>query len=178
MGSNQETLKMRGLSAFLVFLSAALCVNAGHYYRRYHPRRPAPFKSIAEIVVGDPRFSTLLAAVKAAGLVETLSGPGTFTVFAPSNDAFAKIPTLALNDLLSKPEALKAVLLRHVLPNKILSFDIPKGSTPVRTVGGEDITVVRTYSKIKIQSSAGQARVVIPDVKANNGVIHAVDTVF
>lgn len=134
--------------------------------------------SIAEIVVGDARFSTLLAAVKAAGLVETLSGPGTFTVFAPTNDAFAKIPEAALNDLISKPEDLKAVLLRHVLPKKVPSSAIPKGSTTVATVGGEDITVVRTYNKIKVMSSAGEAKVIIADVGANNGIIHAVDTVF
>merc|ERR1711973_842243 len=137
-----------------------------------------PFKSIFEIVEGDPRFSTAVLAVKVAGLEETGRRPGTFTGFAPTNDAFAKIPTSALKDLFTNPEALKAVLLRHYLPNELPTSAIPNGSTTVKTAGGEDITIIRSHNQIKIQSSAGQANVVIPDIKANNGIIHAVDTVF
>merc|ERR1711973_922030 len=178
MGINQREKepiqnKMAGsLSILLSLLSVAL-VNGGHhgyYSSRSKPVvKAAPTMSIAEIAAGDSRFSTLLAAVKAAGLAETLSGPGTFTVFAPTNDAFAKIPADALNGLLAKPDDLKAVLLRHVLPNR---------STPVATVGGEEITVLRNYNTIKVKSSAGSAKVILADVAATNGVIHAVDTVF
>merc|ERR1711973_188375 len=80
--------------------------------------------------------------------------------------------------LLAKPDDLKAVLLRHVLPNKVPSSAIPNGSTPVATVGGEEITVLRNYNTIKVKSSAGSAKVILADVAATNGVIHAVDTVF
>jgi len=119
-----------------------------------------------------------LTAVSAAGLVETLSGPGTFTVFAPTNDAFNKIPSDALTALVGDPAALKAVLLRHVLPTKIVSSAIPKGTTSVKTVGGEDIAVTRNNYGVSIRSSAGSAKVILADVGATNGVIHAVDTVF
>merc|ERR1711997_138836 len=87
-------------------------------HRQYTPRvkaAPAPAKTIAGLVVSDSRFSTLLGAVKAAGLVDTLSGAGPFTVFAPTNDAFAKVPQDALTALLADKEALTAVLLRHVV---------------------------------------------------------------
>merc|ERR1711973_435538 len=187
MGINQREKepiqnKMAGsLSILLSLLSVAL-VNGGHhgyYSSRSKPVvKAAPTMNIAEIAAGDSRFSTLLAAVKAAGLAETLSGPGTFTVFAPTNDAFAKIPADALNGLLAKPDDLKAVLLRHVLPNEVPSSAIPNGSTTVGTVGGEDITVLRNYNTIKIKSSAGSAKVILADVAATNGIIHAVDTVF
>ena len=78
-----------------------------------------PTKTIAELAIATPQLSTLLAAVKAAGLVDTLSGPGPFTVFAPTNAAFAKVPSDALAGLLQDKEALTAVLLRHVVPAEI-----------------------------------------------------------
>merc|ERR1712198_491301 len=158
-------LNMSGLLKIVLVVLALGLAEAGHssYGGGSYRKRPAPrvaSKSIAELVIADKKnFSTLLAAVEAAGLVETLSGPGTFTVFAPTNAAFAKIPESALNGLISNPAALKEVLLRHVLPNKIPSYAIPSGSTTVGTVGGEDITVMRSMSKIKIMSSAGEAMV-------------------
>merc|ERR1712240_471212 len=181
MGFNSEQpKKMANTITILLSLVSAVLVQGGHHggYRSRPVTKAVPTMSIAEIAAGDARFSTLLAAVKAAGLAETLSGPGTFTVFAPTNDAFAKIPADALNGLLAKPDDLKAVLLRHVLPNKVPSSAIPNGSTTVGTVGGEDITVLRKYNTIKIKSSAGSAKVILPDVLATNGIIHAVDTVF
>merc|ERR1719458_2471341 len=112
---------------------------------------------------------TRLAAVKAAGLVDTLAGAGPFTVFAPTNDAFAKVPKDALNALLADKEALTAVLLRHVVPGAALTAqDVPVGSTDVKTAGGEEITVTRD-NYIKVKSSAGGAGVVAFDVLATNG---------
>merc|ERR1711997_819534 len=122
--------------------------------------------------------STLLAAVKAAGLVDTLSGAGPFTVFAPTNDAFAKVPQDALSALLADKEALTAVLLRHVVPGAIKAKDAPLGSTTLGTAGGEEIVVTNAPSGVAIKSSAGSANVIIFDVLASNGVVHAVDTVF
>merc|ERR1711882_24976 len=138
----------------------------------------APTKNIAELAIATPQLSTLLAAVKAAGLVDTLASAGPFTVFAPTNEAFAKVPKDALNSLLADKDALTAVLLRHVVPGAALTAqDVPVGSTDVKTAGGEEITVTRD-SYIKVKSSAGGAGVVAFDVLATNGVVHLVDTVF
>merc|ERR1712154_561993 len=122
-------------------------------------------QTIAELVVGNPNFSTLLAAVTAADLVDTLSGEGPFTVFAPTTSAFEKVPSDAL-------------LLRHVVPGAALQGkNIPPGDTKLETAGGEEITVTRD-NYIKIASSAGSAHVVLFDVLAINGVVHALNSVF
>merc|ERR1712106_165217 len=135
-------------------------------------------QTIAELVVGNPNFSTLLAAVKAAGLVETLTSEGPSTVFAPTNSAFEKVPADALSGLLADKEALTAVLLRHVVPGAALQGkNIPPGATKLETAGGEEITVTRD-NYIHITSSAGTADVVLFDVIASNGVVHAVNSVF
>merc|ERR1711942_373283 len=100
--------------------------------------------SVPEIVSTNSDFSTLLAAVSAAGLVEALSAEGPFTVFAPTNEAFAKIPSESLASLLGDKDALTAVLARHVIAgSKILSGDIPQGVTTVKTLGGEEVQVIR-----------------------------------
>merc|ERR1719330_2086114 len=144
----------------ITFLSSLLLVAAapgGHYKTK---AAPAPTKNIAELAIATPALSTLLAAVKAAGLVETLAGEGPFTGFAPTNDAFAKVPADALAALLEDKEALTAVLLRHVAP-----------------AGGEEIKVSRN-KYITIKSSAGEAGVIAFDILATNGVVHLVNTVF
>merc|ERR1711997_881993 len=141
---------------------------------------PAPLKSIAGTAAATPALSTLLAAVKAAGLAETLSGKGDFTVFAPTDDAFAKLPAGTVESLV-KPEnidTLKAILLRHVLPNRIMAGDIPSGTTSVATVGGENIDVINNGNVVSIKSSAGSANVIATDINTSNGVVHLVDTVF
>merc|ERR1712154_457138 len=156
-----------------------------HQHQPVHHNQVAPVaakvapKTIPELVVSEPRFSTLLAAVKAADLVDTLSGEGSFTVFAPTNDAFKKVPEEALTGLLANKEALKAVLLRHVVPTAIQGKNIPPGTTALTTAGGEKIDVTRDEKNlIQIQSAAGSAYVVLFDVVASNGVVHAVDSVF
>merc|ERR1711997_745693 len=136
-------------------------------------------KTIAELVMSEPRFSTLLAAVKAADLVDTLNGEGPFTVFAPTNEAFKKVPEEALTGLLADKEELKAVLLRHVVPSSLGGKNIPPGTTALATAGGEEISVRRDNNNlIQVQSTAGSAYVVLFDVIASNGVVHAVDSVF
>merc|ERR1712083_1268811 len=130
--------------------------------------------TIAELVVSDSRFSTLLAAVKAADLVETLSGEGPFTVFAPTNAAFEKGPKEALAGLLENKEELTKVLLRHVVPSAIQGKNIPPGTTNLATAGGEKIDVTRNQNNIiQIKSDAGSAFVILFDVIASNGVILA-----
>merc|ERR1711962_340306 len=144
-------------------------------------RGAAPaLKSIAGTAAATPALSTLLAAVKAAGLAPTLSGKGDFTVFAPTNDAFAKLPEGTIPTLL-KPEnkqQLADILLRHVLPTRIMAGDIPRGTTKVKTVGGEEIEVINNGRGVSIKSSAGTAKVIATDIMTSNGVVHLVDTVF
>merc|ERR1712122_403202 len=143
-------------------------------------RGASALKSIAGTAAATPALSTLLAAVKAAGLAPTLSGKGDFTVFAPTNDAFAKLPEGTIPTLL-KPEnkqALADILLRHVLPTRIMAGDIPRGTTKVKTVGGEEIEVINNGRGVSIRSSAGSARVIKTDIMTSNGVVHLVDTVF
>jgi len=168
----QTTLTYLALAALTSTATAA----PGHGYSRQAPA--APTQTIAELAIATPQLSTLLAAVSAAGLVETLSGEGPFTVFAPTNDAFAKIPTDALTGLLADKDALTAVLLRHVVPGAALKArDVPHGTTTLQTAGGEDIDVTRNRY-INIKSSAGEAGVIAFDVLATNGVVHLVNSVF
>merc|ERR1712241_372417 len=135
-------------------------------------------ETIVSKAIATPALSTLVAAVQAAGLVETLSGKGDFTVFAPTNDAFAKIPEADLNGLLADKDALTAVLLRHVLPTRIMAGDIPSGTTTVETVGKVPIDVINNANGVSIKSSAGSANVIATDINTSNGVVHLVDTVF
>merc|ERR1711920_101004 len=174
--NNHLSLNMKTFIS-LTCLSLVACSPGGGYHSRTRTA-PAPTKNIAELAIATPQLSTLLAAVKAAGLVDALAGEGPFTVFAPTNDAFAKIPSDTLNGLLADKEALTAVLLRHVVPGAALTAqDVLVGSTDVKTAGGEEITVTRD-NYIKVKSSAGGAGVVAFDVLATNGVVHLVDTVF
>merc|ERR1712165_591842 len=162
----------------------ATAASAGHHQQnrqQQNPRqrRAGPTKNIAELAIATPSLSTLLAAVKAAGLVDTLVGPGPFTVFAPSNNAFAQIPSAALNGLLADTPALTAVLLRHVVPGAIFAKNVPPGETVLDTAGGEKITVTRDANNyISIRSSAGESFAIAFDVAATNGVVHVVNKVF
>merc|ERR1712079_586066 len=177
--SDQTTTEIMYSTTSIVAVATLLAnVGAAPGHGHYRKAAPAPTKTIAELAIATPQLSTLLAAVKAAGLVETLSGEGPFTVFAPTNDAFAKIPADTLNGLLADKEALTAVLLRHVVPGAALKArDVPHGTTPVKTAGGEEIEVTRNRY-ISIKSSAGKAGVIAFDILATNGVVHLVNSVF
>merc|ERR1711872_893016 len=112
--------------------------------------------SIAKAAIATNSLSTLVTAVKAAGLVETLDGDGSFTVFAPNNDAFAKVPQNALRNLLQPEnvEQLRSVLLRHVLPNIRLAADIPFGTNEVLAANGEMVKITKSREGVTIESSA------------------------
>lgn len=132
-------------------------------------------KDIVDTAAGDAQFSTLVAAVKAAGLVETLKGPGPFTVFAPTNDAFAKLPAGTVENLL-KPEnkaKLVKVLTYHVVSGKTKSSELAGKKLDVATVEGSKIAVDGTHG-VKVNN----ATVVKADVSTSNGVIHVIDTVL
>ncbi|MDW7690634.1 fasciclin domain-containing protein [Flammeovirgaceae bacterium SG7u.111] len=131
-------------------------------------------KNIVELAVGSESLSTLVAAVKAAGLVETLSGDDPFTVFAPTNEAFAALPAGTLESLL-KPEnkqTLISILTYHIVPAKVMSTGLKDGQEAA-TVQGETVTVDLS-SGAKING----AKVVSADIKASNGVIHVIDKVI
>ena len=130
--------------------------------------------TIVDVAVGNGSFGTLVAAVTAAGLVETLSSEGPFTVFAPTDDAFAALPEGLVDCLLLEEnvDALSAILTYHVVSGAVLSTDLTDG--PVASVQGEEITVSLTDGVVLNDS----ASVIIADVPASNGVIHAIDGVI
>ncbi len=146
-----------------------------------------PSKNIIQNAVNSKDHTTLVAAVKAAGLVDTLSGKGPFTVFAPTNEAFAKLPAGTVETLV-KPEnkdKLTKILTCHVVAANAMSSAIGKmikddgGAHKVKTVGGCTLTVKMAGDKIVIVDEKGQtATVTIADVKQSNGVIHVIDTVL
>ena len=131
--------------------------------------------NIVETAVSNGSFKTLVAAVTAAGLVETLSGAGPFTVFAPVDDAFAALPAGTVESLVEpeNKEKLTGILTYHVLAGKVLSTDLTDGMTAT-TVNGEEITIHLTDGKVLVND----AEVVIADVVTDNGVIHAINKVI
>jgi uncharacterized surface protein with fasciclin (FAS1) repeats len=142
----------------------------------------ASAQSIVDIAAGDERFTTLVAAVTAAGLAETLAGPGHFTVYAPVNDAFAALPAGTLDTLL-KPEnkgQLTDILLYHVDDRNLSAAAIPEGSNyfkPLLT--SQRLCITKSASGVTIADGTGDvANVIIADIKADNGVIHVIDKVL
>jgi transforming growth factor-beta-induced protein len=130
-------------------------------------------KDIVEIAIGDNRFTTLVAAVKAADLVETLKGKGPFTVFAPTDDAFKKLPAGTVESLLKDIPTLKNILLFHVVSGKVMAADVVKLKS-ANTVLGKPVAVNVTNGKVAVND----ANVVITDIEASNGVIHVIDSVL
>ncbi len=146
-----------------------------------------PTKNIVENAMNSKDHTTLVAALKAAGLVETLEGTGPFTVFAPTNEAFDKLPAGTVDTLL-KPEnkeQLAKILTYHVVPGKFTSKDLSKlikkgdGKAELKTVQGETLTATMQDGRLVLtDQKGGTATVTIPNVVQSNGVIHVVDTVL
>jgi uncharacterized surface protein with fasciclin (FAS1) repeats len=140
---------------------------------------PASSETITDIVAGNPEFSTLLAAVDAAGLAETLSGDGPFTVFAPTDAAFAELPVETLESLLqpANQDQLTAILTYHVVPAEVMAADVEAGEVP--TVNSAPFTVALDGDGVEITDGQGnQASVIETDIDASNGVIHVIDSVL
>lgn len=127
---------------------------------------------IVDTAIAAGSFNTLVTAVQAAGLVETLKGPGPFTVFAPTDAAFAKIPQETLNGLLNDRAALTSVLTYHVVAGRVMAADVRAGQVP--TVQGSSITVTTSGGNVQVNG----ANVVQTDIVTNNGVIHVIDAVI
>jgi uncharacterized surface protein with fasciclin (FAS1) repeats len=133
--------------------------------------KPAATKDIVDTAIADGRFTTLVKAVEAAGLVETLKGKGPFTVFAPTDDAFAKIPPDQLKAILADKAKLTKILTYHVVPKKLNAADVLKAKS-LKTVQGGTLAVDAKATTV------GGAKVIVTDVATSNGVIHAIDTVL
>ena len=131
----------------------------------------AQAKDIVDTAVGAGSFKTLATALTAAGLIDTLKGKGPFTVFAPTDEAFAKIPKADLDALLKDKAKLTAVLTYHVVAGKVMAADVKAGK--VKTVQGSELTVT-TMGGVKVDN----ANVVKTDIVADNGVIHVIDSVI
>lgn len=137
---------------------------------------PPADKTIVDVAVADGRFKTLVAALQAAGLVDTLKGVGPFTVFAPTDEAFAKLPAGTIDTLL-KPEnkqKLTDILLYHVVAGKVMAADVVK-LTSASTVLGKDVTITVKDGKVFLN---GTVQVIITDIETSNGVIHVIDAVL
>lgn len=139
------------------------------------PFAAADDKTIVETAVGNKDFSTLVTAVKAAGLVETLSGEGPFTVFAPTNAAFEKVGKETLDKVLADKKTLTAILTAHVVKGTVLAADV------VKLDGKEATTLQGSKYKVSVDGKTvkiGDATVKVTDIKCKNGVIHVIDTVL
>ncbi|MFM2429100.1 MAG: hypothetical protein RLZZ511_313 [Cyanobacteriota bacterium] len=174
-----KTVKTIGLAVMLSAMAATAAnacpsKNGNKMAKPPVATRPAQVGTITEIAAGNSQFSTLVAAVKAAGLAETLAGEGPFTVFAPTNEAFAALPKGTVENLL-KPEnraALQKVLTYHVVPGNLMAKDLRSGK--VATVEGNSVAVQVGKMGVKIND----VNVVAADVSAKNGVIHVIDRVL
>ncbi len=129
-------------------------------------------RTIVDVATQAGSFKTLLTAVKAAGLADTLSGAGPFTVFAPTDEAFAKLPKGTLEGLLKDKEKLSAILTYHVVPGKLMAADVQKVES-LKSVQGQAIPI-QSNGEIRIDG----AGVVKTDIEADNGVIHVIDSVI
>ena len=128
---------------------------------------------IVDTAVAAGSFNTLVAAVKAAGLADTLKGPGPFTVFAPTDEAFAKLPAGTVDSLLKDPEKLKKILLYHVVSGKVMASDVVKMKV-AKTVEGQNAKITAKGGMVMIDN----AHVSKTDIVCDNGVIHVIDTVI
>lgn len=158
---------IRGAFAAIVLASSA-CAPM-------NPPETTASKDIVAVASGAGQFNTLVAAVKAAGLVETLQGPGPFTVFAPTDAAFAKLPAGTIEALLADKTKLASILTYHVVPGKVMAADIVKmgGANPA-TVNGAPVSITIRDGQVYVDG----ARVATADVQASNGVIHVIDAVI
>ena len=154
----------QAITTGLFTLAISMFAAAGHHGMK---------KDIVDTAVAAGDFNTLVTAVKAAGLVETLKGEGPFTVFAPTDAAFAKVPTDTLNALLADKAALANVLTYHVVAGKVMAADVVK-LTSAETVRGQAVSIEVKDGKVYVDG----AQVVTTDLKASNGVIHVIDAVI
>lgn len=160
---------------FAIALSSVLLLGAIGMSTLAQAAHHGMKQDVVDIAAGSEDFSTLVAAVKAAGLVETLKGEGPFTVFAPTNDAFAKLPAGTVESLLEpeNKDKLVAILTYHVVPGKVMAKDVVT-LTEAATVQGNKVSISVNDGTVKVDN----ANVIQTDIKASNGVIHVIDQVI
>lgn len=180
---NSHRLVLAGLAALVVLSSSPFILACGGgqgsaptamkaSYNAPGSKESGARQDIVETALAAGSFKTLAKALEAAGLVQTLKGAGPFTVFAPTDEAFAKLPAGTVEKLLANPEQLKAVLTYHVVPGKVLASQVVKMDS-ARTVQGSTVTIDASNG-VRVNN----ASVVKTDIMASNGVIHVIDTVI
>jgi uncharacterized surface protein with fasciclin (FAS1) repeats len=168
-----------GVSTFLV-AGLAACSSSDNDSKADKPSTTTEAMSsaacdntIVDVAAGNPDFSTLVTAVQKAGLVDTLNGEGPFTVFAPTNEAFAKIPAADLEAILADKAKLTSILTYHVVAGKVMAADLQPGEQNVKTVEGSEAQVIVSDAG----ATYADANITATDVEACNGVIHVIDAV-
>jgi transforming growth factor-beta-induced protein len=172
-------LQIVSIGTFVLIVALLLC--AGCTQPATPPATPTPtatpvpeMKDIVQTAVADGRFTTLVSAVQAADLASTLSGPGPYTVFAPTDDAFKKLPAGTVETLLKDPKGqLSQILLYHVVPGKLMAADVVN-QTNLTTAQGKQLTVKVENQTVMVDG----ATIVITDIETKNGVIHVIDSVM
>lgn len=181
-----KTTKILPALSFLIMFITAIGLKAKNNDPIRSVNKVEPSKTIVAVAAGNENFSTLVAAVKAAGLVETLNSEGPFTVFAPTNDAFAKLPEGTVENLLKEENkaTLSAVLTYHVVAGEFKAAAVLQaieengGKFEIPTVNGSSLTAHLMDGKVMLKDAQGNmSTVIMTDVDASNGVIHAIDTV-
>lgn len=168
---NRRTRLLPALGA----LAAAGAIAAAPAMAQHATTPPKPTKNIVQVAASNPQFSTLVSLVKEAGLVKVLSGKGPFTVFAPTNAAFAKVPADTLAALKADPDKLRAVLTYHVVPGNVpASKVVTLNGKRVKTVEGSTVRVMVKGKTVKVND----ATVTKTDIKASNGTIHVINSVL
>jgi uncharacterized surface protein with fasciclin (FAS1) repeats len=174
-------LQIVGIGTLLLVVAFLLCAGCTQPATPPATATPTPtatpvpeLKDIVQTAVADGRFTTLVAAVQAANLTSTLSSPGPFTVFAPTDDAFKKLPEGTVETLLKDPQGqLTQILLYHVVPGKLMAADVVKQAN-LTTAQGKQLTIKVENQTVMVDG----AKVVITDIESKNGVIHVIDAVM
>ncbi|MBK6378111.1 MAG: fasciclin domain-containing protein [Xanthomonadales bacterium] len=157
----------------IFYLCAAAVVAAPLAATAGNPNTKNAQQDIVDTAVAAGSFTTLAAALDAAGLIDTLKGPGPFTVFAPTDAAFAKLPEGAVDGLLKDKAKLTSILTYHVVPGKVMAADVIK-LDGAKTVNGQSVTIKVVDGKVQVDN----AGVTQTDIETSNGVIHVIDTVL
>lgn len=149
----------------ILFVAATVAALAGC-------ATPSTPMSVADTIAAKPQLSTLNGLLSQAGLTATLKGTGPYTVFAPDNEAFTKVPAKTMDELAKDPAKLKAVLTYHVVPNKLMAADVKNGNS--KTVNGANVAISKAGDFVTVESAMVQTA----DISATNGVVHIVDSVL
>jgi transforming growth factor-beta-induced protein len=160
-------------ASFAAPAALALLAVAAPLQAQYAASTPVVEDDIVEVAAAAGTFTTLLAAAEAAGLVDVLKSEGPFTVFAPTDEAFAALPEGTVESLLANPEALRAILLYHVVPGKVMAAQVV-GLNEAATAQGAMVSISTYGETVRVND----ATVIAADIEASNGVIHVIDTVI